>query len=69
MKRTQFLRDGVIAMSALLFGLLLVWAGNNNAIEMIVTGLLMCVPVGGLFFLTRNWPTSDRDPYTSRSDR
>lgn len=63
MKMSRVLLDFGIPLMALPLAAGVVWAGNNNAIDVILTGILLMVPMVSLFLLARNWPKPETDKY------
>ena len=61
MKNNGAFRDILLGLLALPAGLALVWAGNNNALDVAVVLLLLMVPLTSLYFVAKNWPKPDFD--------
>jgi len=59
MKRSSVLRDIVLALLAVPFGLLLLWAGSHNAIEIVVGVILLLVLMIGLTFMAKDMKSPD----------
>lgn len=61
MKTKSWLRDLCITAMVLFVGLGLVWAGNANMVDVLMTLAILLVPMVSLFMVARNWPKPDFD--------
>lgn len=57
----KFFRDLCIGLMVSVVGLMLLWAGNSNYLDLMMAGLVLLLPMGAFFIVAQNWPKPDYD--------